>query len=186
MPNTGHVISLSDAIVSRRQVAIVHASASGGVTERTVDPYGLVYLNGLWYLPAYCHLRQDLRVFRLDRIRDVTALDPTFEPPASFDSLAFVQQSLAEMPSLWRVEVLLATTLGDARRRIAPFQATLEEVPSGVLLRANTEALEEFVRRLVATGIPFTVRAPDELRDALREMASELMRFAANEPVLMN
>ena len=182
-PSTGHVLALSDAIASHRQVRIGHVAGSGAETERTLDPYGIVYLNGLWYLPAHCHLRGDLRVFRVDRIRSLAPLDSTFQPLADFDALAFVQQSIAEMPSLWRIEVFLATSLADARRRVAPFLATLEEVPGGVILRLNTEGLEETARRLVALGVPFTIRSPDELRDVLRALADELLAIASGEPV---
>ena len=35
---------------------------------RTVDPYGLVYYANCWHLIGYCHLRRDMRDFRLDRI----------------------------------------------------------------------------------------------------------------------
>jgi len=38
-----------------------------GETERAVDPYGVLYRNGGWYMGGYCHLRQGLRAFRLDR-----------------------------------------------------------------------------------------------------------------------
>ena len=47
--------------------------------ERLVDPYGLVHMVSRWYAPGYCHLRADLRLFRLDRVRGVDVLDVSFE-----------------------------------------------------------------------------------------------------------
>ena len=42
---------------------------------------------GQWYLEAYCHLTDDERIFRVDRIRAATLLDDTFDPPADVPAL---------------------------------------------------------------------------------------------------
>jgi predicted DNA-binding transcriptional regulator YafY len=47
------------------------------------DPYSLVYIMGAWHLTAYCHLRQDIRNFRLERMEDLHLLSRTFERPVS-------------------------------------------------------------------------------------------------------
>lgn len=177
-PTTQNVLTLSAAAAAHHRVHIRHQSGQGVATERTIDPYGIVYLTGLWYLPAYCHLRQDLRVFRLDRIVAIADTDESFEPPANFNSLEFVRQSLAEIPGLWRVEVLLATTFEDAKRRVSLRLATFEETAGGVLLRQNAEELDEVARQLVWLGIPFIVRQPDELRSVLRSLAGEISQIA--------
>lgn len=52
---------------------------------RRVDPYALIYSWGQQYCLAFCHLRQALRSFRVDRIEAIRVLDETFERPADFD-----------------------------------------------------------------------------------------------------
>lgn len=178
VPATQNVLTLSAAAAAHHRVHIRHQSGQGVESERDVDPYGIVYLNGLWYLPAYCHLRQDLRVFRLDRIVAIADTAERFEPPAAFNSLEFVRQSLAGIPGQWRIEVLLMTTLDDARQRVPLHLATFEETTGGVILRQNAEGLEETARQLVRLGIPFIVRQPEELRSALRSLAAEIGRTA--------
>ena len=72
-----------DAVGASRQVEIeYYAFGRDELTHRVVDPYAVFSASGQWYLSAYCHLVTDERVFRLDRVRAVTALDSTFEPPA--------------------------------------------------------------------------------------------------------
>ena len=44
-------------------------------SERTVHPYGLACTRGAWFLVAFCELREDLRVFRVDRMTMVTILE---------------------------------------------------------------------------------------------------------------
>ena len=56
---------LEQAIARRETLVLQYAkSFSGSVEERHIDPYGLIYRLGKWYLIAYCHQREALRVFR--------------------------------------------------------------------------------------------------------------------------
>lgn len=54
-------------------------------TVRTVAPYGLVLIQGTWMLIAHCDLRDEVRHFRLSRMKDVIVLDEALERPAEFE-----------------------------------------------------------------------------------------------------
>lgn len=47
-------------------------------TVRDVEPLGLVRAGGFWLVPAWCRLREDVRVFRTDRIRATAPTGETF------------------------------------------------------------------------------------------------------------
>src|ERR1051326_1442586 len=81
-PAPAVVVTLSTAVQEQRQVVLRHRSAEGKETERRFDPYGLVYREGRWYTPGYCHLRASIRVFRLDRIQEATLQSESFSRPA--------------------------------------------------------------------------------------------------------
>lgn len=49
------------------------------VTERVLEPVGIVHESNYWYLYAYCHLRKDYRQFRTDRIQTLSVLEEKFE-----------------------------------------------------------------------------------------------------------
>jgi predicted DNA-binding transcriptional regulator YafY len=168
------LLTLGDAVRKRRQVRIRYRSWRGETTDRAVDAYGLVFQGGRWYLAAWDHLRNAIRVFRLDR---VLATEPTgqgFERPAGFDAVGHVQRSLAAVPYAWPVEVLLDLSLEEARLRVPPVVGSVEQAPEGVLLRMRAERLDGMARYLVILGCGFTVRSPDELREAVRQLAAEL------------
>jgi predicted DNA-binding transcriptional regulator YafY len=178
-PAGATVVALSAAAHEGRRVRLRYASARGEETERAFDPYGLVYVIGRWYAAGWCHLRDDLRVFRLDRVRGIEELEERFVPPPGFDSLAYVRDALARMPGTWRAEVLLETTLEDARCRVPPHMATMEETPDGVVICLYADSLDWVARILVGLGCPFVVRNPPELRDALRRLAERIGVAAA-------
>ena len=62
---------------------------SGEVAARRVDPYLLLFQGRQFYLVGYSHERQDVRVFRLSRIRGkvayATKAEHDFQRPADFD-----------------------------------------------------------------------------------------------------
>ncbi len=63
---------LEEAIQLKKDVWLRYVSRGGEVTERMVEPKEIVAYNDYLYLVAYCHLRQDERKFRLDRIVELT------------------------------------------------------------------------------------------------------------------
>ena len=178
-PDQEMIIVFSVAAQQERCLAIRYRSMHGDETARVIEPYGLVYRAGRWYVPAYCRLRRDLRVFRLDRVREVEPHEQRFTRPADFDCLAYVTTTFATMPGAWRVEALLPDVpLDRARRLIAADLATLEQTPDGTLMRCWAEDLDWVARYLVRLGCPFTVREPAALKDTLRRLAAEIARYA--------
>ena len=72
--NGAALLGLSAAARAQQRVLMHYRSADQQETQREVDVYGLAYRGGTWYAVGHCHLRRDLRSFRLDRVLDVQAL----------------------------------------------------------------------------------------------------------------
>ena len=63
--------TLREAVRVRTTVSIhYYTPNTDAVTERRVDPLDVSLADGHWYLRGWCHLRQDLRSFRVDRIEE--------------------------------------------------------------------------------------------------------------------
>ncbi|MBI1820610.1 MAG: YafY family transcriptional regulator [Nitrospirae bacterium] len=78
---TGPMGLLLEAVNRRKVLAITYDGiARGKKTKREVEPLGLVRYANVWLIPAYCRLRQDLRVFRADRIIEARQTEATFTP----------------------------------------------------------------------------------------------------------
>ncbi len=171
---------LGQAIHATRQATIVYRTENDE-TSRTVDPYGLVCQAARWYLVGYCHVRADMRVFRVDRIVDAKLKSETFTPPAEFNSLEFLIQSFATIPDRWNVEVVLQTTLEQASKEIPPGLGILEQRTDGVLFRTAVGDIEWMARFLVGLGCPLIVRQPPKLRTAFEKLATEILQFARSD-----
>lgn len=61
-----------------RFLQFCYTGAGGQKSDRVVEPHTLIFKSFNWYLFAYCKLRQDFRVFRLSRMRQVTVKKQCF------------------------------------------------------------------------------------------------------------
>ena len=118
-------------------------------------------------------------MFRLDRVISVEVLDDAFELPPGFDTPEGVLEALADMrEDSWSVEVLLETTIWEARGQLPKMGVSLQETPEGVVMRSSTSDLAWMSRVLAGLSFPFVVRGPPELRMALRRLADEISTLA--------
>lgn len=177
-PGTDTLLVLAEAARRRRPVAITYTSWRGGQSTRRVEPYGLVFHSGRWYLTGFDDRRGEVRTFRLDRIAAATLESGTFDVPDDFDPIARVLTGIADVPYPHEVAVLLHTTVAAVRTKLPPTVATLTETERGVrmVLRGNTLAWAAAV--LAWLGCPFEIEYPDELRAEVTALADRLATCA--------
>lgn len=71
---------IEHAVEERRRLALAYIDAEDRTTERTVRPLGLWFWGKVWTLVAWCELRNDFRMFRLDRITRMDNGGEVFRP----------------------------------------------------------------------------------------------------------
>jgi predicted DNA-binding transcriptional regulator YafY len=180
-PVTGAtVLLLAEAIRRSLRVRAGYTSFAGEVTRRQLSPYGLVVHSGRWYLAAYDHDRQDLRTFRVDRMRRPAVSKQAATPrPEGFDAVAYVSRSLARTPWRHEVEVVLDLTVEQATRRLPATLAELSEEDGRTLLRMRVGSLDWTARILAGLDCDFTVVRPEELRASVRKLGDRLLASSA-------
>ncbi|MGR3502001.1 helix-turn-helix transcriptional regulator [Pseudaestuariivita sp.] len=72
--------ALRQAAWDERRVRFAYTDAEGNTSEREVDPLSIVHFDATHCLVAWCHLRDDYRTFRLDRLRDLEVTEVSFRP----------------------------------------------------------------------------------------------------------
>ena len=163
------VTRLSLAVQQRRRVRLRYRAWHAEASQREIEPYGIVVHEGFWYAAGYCHLRNGLRTFRLDRIEALELTGTGFERPASFDPLAYVLESLTMGPGNETVEVLMMAPLDQVQHVIWRCSGTLEATPEGVLYRRGAYHLEWVALFLLSLDFPCVVKQPQALRDMIRK-----------------
>lgn len=92
------VKALRDATWDEAVVAFSYRDGKGAETRREVKPLGLSYMDRSTMMLGWCLLRQDFRVFRLDRMRDLARTGETFRPnriPLLREAVAQIQADIA-------------------------------------------------------------------------------------------
>lgn len=69
---------LKTAILNRNVATFDYYSSYGEKTERIVEPVKLVFKGQNWYIYAFCRLKNDFRLFKVSRIKNLTCSEETF------------------------------------------------------------------------------------------------------------
>jgi predicted DNA-binding transcriptional regulator YafY len=170
--------TLSAAAQKRQSARVRYLSQQREQTERGIDPYGLAYLGGSWYVVAYCHLRRERRSFRLDRIQSAALLPASFARPDDFDALAYMTTAFATLPRAHSVQVLLHADMGRACRAIPASLGVLQAVAGGTMLHIQADDLEWMARELARLPFSFAIREPAALAGVLARHAAALLECA--------
>ncbi len=177
-PENDTVVTLSTAIQERLQVRLRYRAWNGEDTERVFNAYGIVFYDGFWFTAGYCHLRGDLRTFRMDRIADLTIIEGYFERPENFDTMEYVINSITTMPGSAQAEILLKTTLEKAQIIQDNLMGTLEETDEGIIFRRAAYPTDWIAHVLLSADYPVIIRQPQELRETLRQFAERALQMA--------
>lgn len=181
------LLGLNRAIVGRRRVAITYYSATRDeTTQRVVDPYHLNNVRGEWYLIGYCHLRGDIRSFRLNRIRHWEMLRDTFEPSPDFNLQSYLANGFVAEHGSEPMDIVVRFDAYRARwvreRRYHPTQV-LEDLPDGgLILRMRTAALHEVVHWVLSFGADAEVLQPEHLRKTVADIAKRMLAIYDKSP----
>ena len=149
------------------------------MTERLVDPYGVAFQSGHWYLVSWDHFRGAMRTFRLDRMIATEATTEMFERPEDFDAVAFVRQSIGQAVFGTRCEVLLALTSDEANAESRPRTAHSNRQRMERVLRFSADDFDWAASFLASLECDLVVLHPPELRTSLRRSPRDCRRRGA-------
>ncbi|RJE85159.1 YafY family transcriptional regulator [Paenibacillus sp. 1011MAR3C5] len=177
--------ALDQAIVEGRTLSIGYAKAVGGPTSlRQIDPYGLLYRHGRWYVVAYCHSRESIRVFRGDRVSEVSPAGSVFVRPASFSAKAYLNGYLAvsEQHAGEKVQVILRANnellSAICSQWFLKHSAEIERSEGEASLLMAEEAMLDYMpHMLLSFGKGVKVVQPLSLKEALVKLAKELVHY---------
>jgi predicted DNA-binding transcriptional regulator YafY len=89
-----------EAIINRNLLRFVYFGSSGEKTQRTVEPIRILFKNRNWYLCAFCRVKENFRIFKITRVKDLSLLNETFSGKVFKDqemNFAYVGQNISEL-----------------------------------------------------------------------------------------
>ena len=183
----GDTLSELENVVLERKRCILtyYAFARNETRDRKIDPYGLLFRERAWYLVAYCHLRNDVKLFRVDRIKALKPLTERFELPEGFSIETY-------MANAWEIErgeavtvtlrfsPAVAPLIREAKWH--PTQVLADQPDGSLLMTVTTGGRHELARWVVGFGGEASVIGPDEIREEVRKVAEGAARAHSSSP----
>ncbi len=169
-----HFQALASATLQRKRLRLVyHGRSRDRVTERSVSPQRLVHYRDAWYLDAWCHLRQGLRSFSVDRVREA---EESPEPAQTVDEAQLdkhyasaygIFAGRADKTAVLRFSPERARWVADERWH--PQQAGQFLTDGSYEMRVPYRDPRELIMDILRHGMHVEVAAPETLRAAVIE-----------------
>ncbi len=170
---------LQEAISSRQVVSMDYFTMSRRSWDhRQVEPYHLWFYDGTFYLIGHCRLREQIRIFAVDRIRQLVLNDEVFEPPPDFDPAAWMMDSFGVFrgkPRKVVVEFSPAVAGYIAERIWHPSQKITRKENGALVLEVKVAGLEEIKHWLLQWGGAARVIEPSSLAKAIQDEAEAIL-----------
>jgi predicted DNA-binding transcriptional regulator YafY len=171
---------INEAIFNRQHVRMTYFVMSRKKTsQRVVAPYKLWFFDGTFYMLGFCHLRKDVRLFAVDRIRKMVLTDTTFETPQDFDIENFLRNSFgAFLGKPVHVAIHFSPKVaGYVNEKIWHESQVVEQQKDGSLIfKAEIAGTEEIKFWILHWGKDAVVLEPDSLREEIRMEAEGILR----------
>lgn len=175
------LLPVQQGVVQRRVLRLTYrGGAREDETQRDVEPLGVVFYGGSWYLVAWCRLRQDFRHFRIDRIRRLELRSERFTARPDFNLVEHLAREDADRQTV-PARVWFAKAAQDRARRES--YATLVEDrkrDGGAEFTLYTYSLEWMARWLLSFGPNAEALSPPKLRELVRLEAETIVRRHAD------
>lgn len=148
---------------------------------RVLDPYGMLYWNNKWYTVGFCHLRNEIRSFRVDRIIQIKQTQSQFKRPENFSAREFfTAQILPDPPNMDETISLVISGNAEALDSLCAHwflgHYLMERIPTLAVFSLDEATIHAYIPGILLNyGTAIQVVEPLSLKKKLVSVLSELI-----------
>lgn len=178
-----HLKDLEQTIAKGYSVKILyHKSGEDQSKYRLVDPYKIIYWNNKWYMIGFCHLRNNIRSFRVDRIESLALTENKFNHPEDFSARDFFLKNLVPTEYNQGITPLVVngskSTLNDVCQHCFLGNYLQERTANQAIFLLEKSILHTYVPYLLLPyGKSIQIIEPISFKEKLIKVLSELIQF---------
>jgi predicted DNA-binding transcriptional regulator YafY len=169
---TDAINQINQAAMECRRIKIVYRSlGSKRDSFRKIDPYKIRFFEGTIYVIAFCHLRNEIRTFVVDRIKLLNLTDEKFTPPDPAVLTEYIKHGFKVMNAdLYTIKILITPEWSRyVSEKIWHESQKTKKLDDGSLeLTFRIAGLEEIKQWIMSLGPEAYVLEPEELRKMIR------------------
>jgi predicted DNA-binding transcriptional regulator YafY len=170
---------VNEAAINRRSIEMVYYTMSRKKeSKRKVDPYKIWFFNGTFYLIGLCHVRNEIRIFALDRIKMLHQTSDTFEIPEDFNLDEFIGLSFGVFQGVpTKVKVRFDSEVaGYIKEKVWHESQEIDQQKDGsIIFEAEVAGTDEIKFWIMSWGAHAFVLEPESLRDEIRAEAEKVI-----------
>jgi len=179
-PKTPEVVdSIKEAFENGHVLEFSYRKGKGKSEKQIVDPYGLCFRSGFWYLVGYSRKRGEYRLYRTDRFSKLKVLDESFERDPAFDLKRFWED---ELPKQYRergseVRIEFDPSVANEIRKTAWGAGKVRTLESGwIELTFRTFDLDRLVSFVFSFGPRARLIEPRSLKGKIKRSLREALK----------
>lgn len=155
------------------KLKITYHDRNGEITERTIEPHLIMFKQGLWYVYAFCNLRNSFRFFKTGRIEHATILKEKFSRK---------EISKEDLPlNFWENNLLASqvdmeidkSVVSDVEEWLGIEHVT--KVGEKFYASASLPFDDGLVSKIMSYGSGIKITAPKELKEKIKQQAKEVL-----------
>ncbi|MBQ3115680.1 MAG: YafY family transcriptional regulator [Clostridia bacterium] len=165
---------IQKSLEENKKLQITYHDRNGEVTERTIEPHVIVFKQGLWYVYAYCNLREEFRFFKIGRIEKATVTTQTFTRKEITDT---------DLPlNFWHTNLDTIDVLFELNKKCV---SDVEEwlgienvyIDSGKYFASAKLPFDSgLVSKIISFGSGIKVISPTELKEKITKATNEILK----------
>jgi predicted DNA-binding transcriptional regulator YafY len=166
-------ILLKDAILHSKVLSFDYYSTMGEKTSRTAEPLKLLFKGQGWYLYAFCRARQDTRVFKISRMKNLTETGEVFDRP--IPDTVYLESETIYKPKMLTVKLKLDASM--AYRVYDEFEDgnTVQNEDGSFLVTIDFPEGEWMYGFFLSFGNAAEVLEPPEIRQAMKNQLKNIL-----------
>lgn len=174
---------LEQALASNLLVKLLYRkNGADQLSERLLDPSTIIYWNNKCYVIGFCHLRSDVRSFRVDRIESLDLTEHKFNRPEDFSARDFFRHKLLPNMDKGSVVCLILSghesVLDDITQHWFLGHYLYERTSNQVIFRLEKDIVHTYVPYLLLPyNMSIKVIETTSLKKRIIEVLSELIKF---------
>ncbi len=161
---------LKKAVYELKKVEMVYINLGNMKTRRVFCPYRIFMKNNNSYVVGYCEFRNEIRIFRLNRIREIRITEHNFQIVQGFDATQYGEDLRFDYRDPYQAVIAFD-------RKIAPGELDVDPVPAanGACVIRFTSSCQ-LISSLIRLNVGFKIHHPDWLRIRLVEQMQKIIK----------
>ena len=181
-----YLSKLNDALFKMKQITINYYTIGRDSKEkRNVNPYGLMFRQGIWYLIGYDHLRKEERIFRIERIQSLTVNTvnpkiPDFKIPKIFSMKKYMGRESWRLSDSEPIELTVKFNAEISPLSLQWYQKrykVIKNIDGGCEVTFLTTRMDALIRHVLGFKEHVEIISPKSAREYVKNMLNEIKKM---------